>query len=930
MAMNYTSLYGQSRQSSDSPHTAYLNQKLAQVDPGPQSIPNQLQPQFNNNQQQQNASIQKQQFQQMLLSRQPQQQQQQQQYAPDHLGAALFSADPVAAQSMFTNATVDMNTNFSNGLHDSTNESNAVLLDLLANDFASSIASATASGDMFFVPPSPGRLPPDFSKVQQISDQYNKTGDAPYIASAALFHPTWDNNGSWSEARVSQPRQNNSKGVQQQYPFTPVVGSFNHQQRRSVPVQHQSQQQAQPQRLQQHLAFNAKPGIPAQQTFPQPVKPVFQVPDHSVQIQPKQVRPTTTTQSQQSSPQLQSQNQSQQQNRDSSLQLNGVNWLDLQAGIMNSGSVQPSSRQAMPPNTYVGTPVSNLQSPMAWAHSPASGPPIDGFLNQSSPPTTAGFHVHQRASSFPVQAGTPQVVYTPGGPVDHSTPAATQFSYPSSQQQYSGRQRSEMPTSQSQMDDSNYDLLDFERSLDMLSRSIDKEVSSHYQNNDLKTQKPKLKRKETTVQPKKTKEQIQADKEERSRARTERLRVQKEKAEAKKAAQAVRRAQEERVMKEIRENLARQEVEQQHEDEDAAKSDGSEKRFKTNDGHSISPSKLPQAPEVSLGADTPAEFLYAQRQLNDAFVPPIPVKPLVQMKNSVPSSGPTPATDCNTQRVSMSPFVYNVKQQGSDSNSSFTPVSIDSDSPMHSSTSYISPIPAQDAIGDDEDMVVNKTPAPTQAMISAQSSMKSVAVPPSRLVTKKVSVGKSKLQGVTQYSSAPALAMQHSQSQPKFSSPPNATPAPANHRPGSNATAVSFDSLRSSQPSHHRTLSQEMFHSVKPQPFTSMSNLRDSGSSDKDLFMSNFEQDLQDIFASNDAMTLGFDHDQNTFQNAQNASSDSSSREEIVRINGGMLDEVMDKVEEWSKSLKWNIDEEATRLGKTKSTSNEDSKLHYN
>ncbi|KAK9457223.1 hypothetical protein V1511DRAFT_508665 [Dipodascopsis uninucleata] len=117
-------------------------------------------------------------------------------------------------------------------MNQQTNMPGSFYMDLFSNDLSSSVSSVSSAstGDFLLCPPSPDHQPPDMAKVQSISEQYARTGDAPFIASTLDLTSGWDAGGNWT------PKMQNSELMQ----WRPGVATSNTRlQQQQPPVQQQ-------------------------------------------------------------------------------------------------------------------------------------------------------------------------------------------------------------------------------------------------------------------------------------------------------------------------------------------------------------------------------------------------------------------------------------------------------------------------------------------------------------------------------------------------------------------------------------------------------------------------------------------------------------------------------------------------------------------
>ncbi|KAK9486992.1 hypothetical protein V1527DRAFT_462307 [Lipomyces starkeyi] len=490
-------------------NTQQMQMQIAGQQQRQQQQPQQFQQSHRHQQQLQEAFIQQQQY-------------LEQQYAHDPLTAAYFAADPIFSNTAGSSSNDYISNN------DDNNSNNAMLLNLLANDLASSISadpiSADLRADLLLCPRSPNHRPPDFSRVQRISEQYMRTGDAPYIASAALFQGGWDGLEGWNQPSFSQVSQQSSiqrssqmpasrAYSQQSLPLNPrqvasrsspsTFGRTASQQPDSDPVNLQNgykrPQQQQPihgpvpqqQPPQIRAQFQPQPSVPM---LPQELQQLRSVPQQHVQQQPS---PPQQFQHQRSLP-------------EDSFEFSKINWSDLQASILNAPAGSASHIQASglisdtghPPINQL-TPVSASESPViaqTWRGSPVPNAyAVDQAISANNSLITPGgvFHPHQRAASFPVHAIVPtvqrrtspaflaerskvQVVSTTNG----LTSAPAQVSYDMRQPSLGPQDRGQAATMTSQsvvarsqpeqhLRGKDADVLEFERQLNILSQSID-------------------------------------------------------------------------------------------------------------------------------------------------------------------------------------------------------------------------------------------------------------------------------------------------------------------------------------------------------------------------------------------------------------------------------------------------------------------------
>ncbi|KAK9354331.1 hypothetical protein V1523DRAFT_408550 [Lipomyces doorenjongii] len=518
----------------------------------------------------------------------PQQQYLDQQYAHDPLTAAIFDAGPSAVQAVFSNtAEFSRNDYISNYVADNSN--NAMLVDLFANDLASSI-SADPTADFLLCPPSPNHRPPDFSRVQRISEQYMRTGDAPYIASAALFQGAWDELEGWNRPPSSQVSQQASVQRSSQMPvsqaYSPRSVSLNRREvaSRSSPSTfgHTASQQpgSDPVNLQNGYRW-------PQQQPPQIVaqfQPQSSVPMLRQELQQLPSVPQQHVQQQPSPPQ---QFQQQLNLPEDSFEFSKINWSDLQASILSAPAGRASHIQVSGLMSDTGHPPINQLKPVSASESPVMAPTwhgsplpnaytVDQAISANNSPVTPGgaSHPHQRAASFSVHAIVPNVQKREssaflaerskvqvGSMANGHMSAASQVSYdirhPSMGSQGQGQpatmtSQSEVATSQPKqhLREKDVDILEFERQLNMLSQPIDHTLPSAAPtprpNMPSRTQvqpsakaapkepekeKAPMKRKDSQTAgsggpPKKRKEQIQAEK---AAAKEEKARAKAEK-----------------------------------------------------------------------------------------------------------------------------------------------------------------------------------------------------------------------------------------------------------------------------------------------------------------------------------------------------------------------------------------------------------------
>ncbi|KAK9346560.1 hypothetical protein V1522DRAFT_350302 [Lipomyces starkeyi] len=477
-------------------------------------IPGQQQRQQQQPQQLQQSHRHQQQLQQAFIQ---QQQYLEHQYAHDPLTAAYFAADPIFSNTAGSGSNDYISNN------DDNNSNNAMLLDLLANDLASSI-SADPTADLLLCPPSPNHRPPDFTRVQRISEQYMRTGDAPYIASAALFQSGWDGLEGWNQPSFSQVFQQSSiqrssqmpasrAYSQQSVPLNPrqvasrsSPSTFGHtasQQPGSDPVNLQNgyrrPQQQQP--IQGPVPQQQPPQIRAQ------FQPQSSVPMLPQELQQQRSVPQQHVQQQPSPPQQFQQHRSLPED---SFEFSKINWSDLQASILNAPAGSASHIQASGLISDTGhrpinqlTPVSASESPViaqTWRGSPVPNAyAVDQAISASNSPITPGgvSHPHQRVASFPVHAIVPTVQRRTspaflaerskvqvGSTTNGLTSAPAHVSYdirqPSLGPQDPGQaatmtSQSVVATSQPEqhLRGKDADVLEFERQLNILSQSID-------------------------------------------------------------------------------------------------------------------------------------------------------------------------------------------------------------------------------------------------------------------------------------------------------------------------------------------------------------------------------------------------------------------------------------------------------------------------
>ncbi|KAK9247695.1 hypothetical protein V1506DRAFT_531151 [Lipomyces tetrasporus] len=1023
--------------------------------PAPQSM--QVQVQVPDQHQQQHQPQQPQQSQhheqrQQQLFRLEKQQYLEQQYAHDPLTAAFFAADPSVAPGMISNVGT-LNNNDYNHDDNANNRNNEVILDLLANDLASSI-SANPTADFVLCPPSPNHPPPDFSRVQRISEQYMRTGDAPYIASAALFQGGWDGLEGWKQSPPSQASQQSSMlrpsllpasqaYIQPGAPLNPRQVPLTASSSASVPT---GTQQPGPVPVSQQNGY-WKPPPPQQEPIQRPVQSQFQQSPAMLQQQLDRLR-SLPQQPMQRHPSPSQQLPQPRNVPDDSFEFSKINWADLQSNILNAPPGGASQVQASglvlgtghpPINQF--TPVCTSESPVmpqSWGTSPVpSTHSMDYAMSAHSSPSTPGgvFHPHRRAVSFPVYANIPANAQNKTSPfladrsktqlgpwrTNEPTSSASHVLY-TMQQPFGGphvRGEVEARTPQSvatiahtqpDVQEGDVDILEFEGRLNVLPQSTDQGQSSaapiprpdmtstagagpsaapNAFASKLGTEKTSMKRKDTRpvvsgAGPKKTKEQIQADKaaakEEKARAKAEKQKLQREKAAQKKRDQAMRRAHEEQAMKKIREKLALEE--QENECTSGAsgqvRAEESDKRRKidssSGDKHSQKGAARTAvaAGEVSLYPDTQAEFLFAQRELlTDAFVPRVPPVntqqvglPAIDANGRNVPTGPsvgdfaTQPTQTQTS-ASASPFVYHVKP-APNTPSTASGAALDKSNPAFnlargpSPQSSLSNTGQTRAEGHEEDMIVQKTPAPTQAkIVQSTAKMEKSLQKPSvvRPSLKKQASKKSKVQSISpkppqshaQSFSGASQPMAQPSSEFKFSSPPEATSTPANYRTNNTnmPNPVIFAGQMDTQSHLFSQRSPPATDPVKsptngpPQtkrPFMRLNNV-DSVSEDTEKdnndFVNKMGMDLEEIFGSDVGVGVGLggasEAAETTFQDAQQPLAMESSP---YGIGNGMtadedrvLGDVLGKVEEWSKSLQWNIGEEAMRLGGISSNS---------
>ncbi|KAK9326138.1 hypothetical protein V1517DRAFT_311889 [Lipomyces orientalis] len=1069
MAGNYVAAYGPDRAGPGPTAAMYIPQQhipaaplqyqhqqhaMATIPPPPPpqsmqpvQLPDQHQQQHQPQQPQRSQHYEQQQ--QQLFSLQKQQYLEQQ-YAHDPLTAAFFAADPSVPPEMISNIGTlnsnDYNHNYNYNANNN-NSNNSVVLDLLANDLASSI-SANPTADFVLCPPSPNHPPPDFSRVQRISEQYMRTGDAPYIASAALFQGGWDGLEGWKQLPPSQTSQQSSMVrasltpasqayIQPGASLNPRQVPLNALPSASVPM---GTQQPRPVPLSQQNDYWKPPQQqpiqrPSQSQFQQSPPPMLQQQLDRLQSLPQQPMQRHPSPSQQLPRQSNV--------PDNSFEFSQINWSDLQSNILNAspGSASPVQASGLalgtghpPINQFPRSEVPVM--PQTWGASPVpSTHSMDYAISAHSSPSTPGrvFHPHRRAVSFPVHANIPASAQSTTSPflayrsTTQRGPRTTESASTASQALYSMQQpfgglhvreeveQSVAAISHSQQDvrEGDADILEFERRLNVLSQStIDQGQSPAAPTPrpdmpsradagpsvKLDREKSSIKRKDTKPVvsgggPKKTKEQIQAEKaaakEEKARAKAEKQKLQREKAEQKKRDQAMRRAQEEQAMKEIREKLAREEQENEctRGAGDQIRAEESDKKRKIDSspgGNYVkngAAGTVVGAGEVSLYPDTQAEFLFAQRELlTDAFVPRVPPKPVNTPQGDLPAIGAnaqsvptgtsagyfaTQPTQTQTP-ASLSPFVYHVKRAPSLPNTPSTAYSAAPDKSKPALNVARGPSPQSSLLNTgptraedhEKDMIVQKTPAPTQAKIvqSTAKMEKSLQKPAvARTSLKKQASNKSKVESISpkppqshsQSFSGASQPMAQPSSEFKFSSPPEATSTPANYRTtnnknnmpnpvifaGQNDTQSHLLSRRSS-PATDPVISKSPPDGL-PQtkrPFMSLNNV-DSVSEDTEKenndFVSKMGMDLEEIFGLGVGVGVGPGGasvaTEPTFQDAQQPLALVSSP---YGIGNGMtadedkvLGDVLGKVEEWSKSLQWNIGEEAMRLGGISSNS---------
>ncbi|KAK9236847.1 hypothetical protein V1525DRAFT_405842 [Lipomyces kononenkoae] len=1029
MAANYAATYGFERsgpgptavlQGQPFPATMQYEAGQPSTQLSSQPVQMQMQMQLSNQQQQQQQQQQRQQRQQWQQWQQLQEQQLQQsfiqqnqrylaQQAPDPLPAAFLADHPSAAQSMFS-TTPPFNSNDYNTYHDATNSNNTLHLDLLANDLASSV-SAALTADVVLCPPSPNHHPPDLSKVQRISEQYMRTGDAPYIASAALFPAGWEGLEAWRQPVSSQLSHLSS--MQQSYH---MPASQSHNQDFGPPNNRQLTSLSSPPAfntgVQVHQGTNdaivhniyRRPQQPQNIQLARPQRQAPQVEPHfqqqsqismlAQQLQQQRSLPERRLWQQPSPPQ-----QLQQQRPENSFEYSKIRWSDVQASILNAPPAGTSPLQATGFVSDAGdrltnqlTPVSTAESPVivsTWRGSPVSDAQKVGLaISASHSPITPGraSHPHHRAASVSAHTSVPlaqnmispafrgdgidaQVVTTTSGPTSKALQASYNIHQPSVA--VSGQ-------------------------LNTLSQSTDEPSAGstprgHLQSrNDLKPsaiakvaekqqfakEKAPTKRKDVQTSvlggpPKKTKEEIQAQKaaakEEKARARAEKQKLQREQAEQKKREQAMKRAREEQVMKEIREKLALEDQEKERAsavaDQARAKESESDngRKIESNGGgnqhQNIAIFSSATPPEVSLYPDTQAEVLYAQRELlKEALCRQAPQQTVVNTPQFKPRANPGNARNEVTSFVateqtqtppSASPFVYHVRPPASTSHASNSTIASATvaDTALNLSSRndplFISSKTDTTTLEDnDENTTGQRTPAqmPLKTLESTANSSKKLrkpaVAPQSRNMqdesnsrVKSLSPGQQlphlSQSGLQQLpSKSPSRTFPHASqhtAQPssvsQFSSPPEATSTPVNQR----TSHVLPNPIIFAGPTDVPL--QQQF----SQQSTPTVELHDQGQT-KRTFMSMDDVDsVNERKEDNDLMGLDLEYifgagenADSTFHDAQRPLTIGSSSYGIG--NGMIVDEdkvlgnVLGKVEEWSRSLKWDIDEEAMRL----------------
>ncbi|KAK9369385.1 hypothetical protein V1509DRAFT_620635 [Lipomyces kononenkoae] len=986
----------------------------------------QLAPEPAQMQMQMQSSSQQQQLRQQLPQQrhrwQPQQHQQQlpqsfleknQQYlaqeAHDPLQAEYIATDPSAAQSMFSNVP-GLNSNDYNFNGDAADINNAMLLDLLANDLASSVP-AGLTADMILCPPSPNHHPPDLSKVQRISEQYMRTGDAPYIASAALFAGGWDGLEGWREpvsSQVSHPSL-----LHQPYH---LPAAHTHNQSFGLPDRSQLASLSSPvtfgTMVQQqqggdgglvHNTYggpqepqNVQPAMPQQQQAPPHFQHQAQIPMLVKQLQQQRSVPQHRARQQYSPPQ---QLQQQPKLPENSFEYSKIRWSDVQASILDTPPAGTGHRQATEYISDTGdllsnqlTPVSAAESPViapTWRGSPVyNGHNVDRAVSENHSPITPGraSHPNYRAASVSVPTSMPpaqnpispafvghridaQVVETTNGPTSTALQASHSIHQPSvpvsGQQNIPSQTINEQSTTSAPRGGM--------PSRNGLKPSAIAKVADKYRS---AKEKSPTKRKDTQASvlggpAKKTKEEIQAQKaavkEEKARVKAEKQKLQRQQTEQKKREQVMKRAREEQVMKEIRKKLALEEQEKERassvtDQVRAEESDTDKKRkIELNNGGNqhqniaTFPSAMPA--EVSLYPDTQAEVLYAQRELlKDALRPQAPQAPQQtavttpqfkprtipeNARNEVQSGASLDvvATAQTQTPPSASPFVYHVRPPASTSHASSTSVTsvagADKSTPAFNLTSRKEPIlnssksDASTLEDNDENVTGQKTPARMQPKTLASTVKKmgkSAVAPPSIRAESNSRVNSQTFPRASPQTAQPSAEFQ-------FSSPPEATSTPVNHRANIVAPNPIIFAGRTDVPlqqfSQQSMPADAPDHRQTKRTFMSMDDI-DSVNEQKDG-NDLMGLDLDYIFGTDAGVGLSGAHNpDSTFQDAQHPLTVGTSSYGIG--NGVTADEdkvlgnVLGKVEEWSRSLKWDIDEEAMRLGGPSSISGGESR----
>ncbi|KAK9385500.1 hypothetical protein V1515DRAFT_608265 [Lipomyces mesembrius] len=637
MAANYVAAYGPDRAGPGHKTATFIQQQqipasplqydhkhpaMAMMPRHSQQV--QMQMQFPGQQQQRQRQQQPQQLQQSQRHQQQleqafiqQQQYLEQQYAHDPLTAAYFAADPSAVQAMFSN-TAEFSRNDYISSNDANNSNNAMLVDLFANDLASS-NSADPTADLLLCPPSPNHRPPDFSRVQRISEQYMRTGDAPYIASAALFQGGWDGLEGWNQPSSYQVSQQSSIQRSSQMPASQAYGqqsvplnrrevasrsspsTFGHtasQQPGSDPVNLQNGYRwPQPQPPQIRAQFQPQSSVPM---LRQELQQLRSVPQQHVERQPS---PPQQFQLQRNLP-------------EDSFEFSQINWSDIQASILNAPAGRASHIQASGLMSDTGHPPINQLTPVSASESPVMAPiwrgspvpnayTVDQAISANNSPVTSDgvSHQHQRAASFPVHAIVPNVQKKSspaflaeksrvqvGSMTNGHLSAASQVSYDIRQPSTGSQGRGQTATTTSlsviatsrpkqHLREKDADILEFERQLTMLSQPIDHGLPSAAptprpnmpSRTDVQsTAKAEAKQPEKEKAPMKRKESQTAEsggppKKRKERIQAEKAAVKEEKARAKAEKQKLQKEQAEQkkhdqAVKRAREEQAMKEI----------------------------------------------------------------------------------------------------------------------------------------------------------------------------------------------------------------------------------------------------------------------------------------------------------------------------------------------------------------------------------